>query len=96
MKKCREGNELIRKEKEENWGEYVDELDTKTNCKQVWNTIRNLDGRISPRKENEVLVVEGKGYTRDKDKAKQFAKTYKRVSRIPRGPKDKIMKHQKR
>ena len=96
VKKCREVNELIRKEKEENWREYVDELDTKTNCKQVWNTIRNLDGRISPRKENEVLVVEGKGYTRDKDKAKQFAKAYKRVSRIPRGPKDKIMKHQNR
>ena len=96
VKKCQEVREMIRKEKEENWKEYVDGLDTKTNCKQVWNTIRNLDGRVGQRKENEVLVVDGKGYIKDADKAKQFAKTYKKVSRIPRGPKDKIIKHQNR
>lgn len=49
------------------------------NCKQVWKTIRNLDGRVTQRKENEVLVVEGKAYVEDKEKAKQFAKVYKNV-----------------
>ena len=43
-----------------------------------------------------MLVVEGKGYIGDKDKAKQFAKTYKKVSKIPRGPRDRIIKRQNR
>ena len=42
------------------WREYVDGLDT----------IRNLDGRVTQRKENEVLVVERKAYVEDKEKAK--------------------------
>ena len=84
------------KEKENNWKEYVEELDTKTNCKQVWTTIRNLDGRVAQRKENEVLVVEGKGLVNDKDKAKEFAKMYKKVSRIPKGPNDRTIKRQNR
>ena len=94
--KCRKVKEMIRKEKEENWKEYVEELDTKTNCKQVWSTIRNLDGRVAQRKENEVLIVEGKGLVSDKDKAKEFAKMYKKVSKLPKGPKDRIIKRQNR
>ena len=94
--KCKEVNEMIRKEKAESWKEYVDGLDTKTNCKQVWKTIRNLDGRVSQRKDNEVLVVEGKGYVNDKDKAREFAKTYKKVSRIGIGPKDRETKRANR
>ena len=93
---CREVKEGIRKEMELRWREYVDELDTKTNCKQVWKTIRNLDGRVAQRKENEVLVVEGKAYVEDKEKAKQFAKVYKNVSKIRKGPKDIIIKRQNR
>ena len=71
-------------------------MDAKTNPRQVWNTIRNLDGRVSQRKDNQVLVVGTKGYTRDEDKARQFAKVYKAVSRIPKGPKDRIVKRQNR
>ena len=32
IKKCREVKEIIRKEKEDNWKEYVDTLDKKNNC----------------------------------------------------------------
>ena len=94
--KCREVKNLIRKEKEESWREFVEGLDTKTNSKQVWKTIRNMDGRAGQRKENEMLVVEGKGYIKDNDKAKQFAKTYKKVSKIPRAARDRIIKRQNR
>ena len=96
INKCREVKEEIKKEKELRWREYVDELDTKTNCKQVWKTIRNLDGRVTQRKENEVLVVEGKAYVEDKEKAKQFAKVYKKVSKIRKGPRDRTIKRQNR
>jgi hypothetical protein len=54
IESCKMVNELIRKEKEESWKEYVVSLDAKTNPKDVWKTIRNLDGRYSPRKDNEV------------------------------------------
>ena len=74
VKKCREVNETIKKEKEESWKAYVEDLDAKTNPRQVWNTIRNLDGRRALRKENEVLKIGKKGYTKDEDKAKQFSK----------------------
>ena len=96
LDKCKEVNTMIREEKEKKWKEYVEELDTKTNSKEVWKTIRNLDGRFGQRKENEVLIVDGKAYTEDSDKAKQFAKTYKKVSRIPKGERDRRMKQENR
>ena len=96
IEKCKEVREMVRKEKEERWKEYVDQLDAKTNCTQVWKTIRAMDGRIAPRKENEVLVVEEKAYVGDREKAKQFAKVYKKVSKIKKGPRDRIIKRQNR
>ena len=77
-------NSLLRKEKETRWKEYVDELDAKTDTRQVWRTIRSLDGRSAPRKENEVLVIDGKAYVGDRKKAHEFAKVYNKVSRIGR------------
>ena len=84
IEKCKEVVETLRKERQEDWRRYVEGLDTKTNSKQVWNTIRSMDGRRSQRKENEALVIDGKGYASDKDKAKQFAKVYKAVSILPK------------
>ena len=34
LSKCKEVKEMIRKEKEDKWKEYVEELDSKTNPKQ--------------------------------------------------------------
>ena len=79
---CIEVYELIRAEKEKKWKEFVEELDCNTGVKDVWRTIRNIDGRNPPRNENEVLVVDGKGYMEDVDKANQFRKTYKGFSKI--------------
>jgi hypothetical protein len=87
---------MIRAEKERRWKEFVEEIDRKTSVKDTWRTIRNLDGRHAPRKDNEVLVVDGKGIVEDKDKAHQFKKTYKMQSRIPREKSDKQIKHNNR
>ena len=96
LRKCEEVKEAVRKEKEERWKEYVDTLDATTNSREVWRTIRNIDGKSAPRKDNEVLVVNKKGYTDDKDKAKKFLQTYKQVSRIPRGREDRVIKRSNR
>ena len=96
LKKCAEVREAVRKEKEERWKEYVDTLEATTNSREVWRTIRNIDGKNAPRKDNEVLVVNKKGYTDDKDKARMFMQTYKQVSRIPREKEDLIIKRSNR
>jgi ribonuclease HI/exonuclease III len=86
---CTEVKDLIRAEKEKKWRNFIEEIDCNTRVKEVWRTIRNIDGRNPPRNENEVLVVDGKGYVEDKDKADQFRKTYKGFSKIPRFKEDR-------
>ena len=80
---CRKVAEMIREEKSKRWAEYVDSIDAKTNPKEVWKTVRNLDGRRPPPNKNEVLEIDGMAYTEDKQKAEQFAKTYRAFSKLP-------------
>lgn len=49
----------------------------------MWSTIRNLEGKIPPDRKNEVLEVDGVAYVENRDKAEQFAKTYKKFSKLP-------------
>jgi ribonuclease HI len=79
----REVTDMVREKKTSLWKKYVDELETKCDPRQVWKTIRCLDGRNPTSKENEALVVNGTAYTSNRDKAKQFAKTYKSFSILP-------------
>lgn len=80
---CREVAAMITEKKRENWQNYVEELDATTNSKDVWRTIRSMDGRRPPDNKNEVLEVNGTAYVTDKDKAEQFAKTYKGFAKLP-------------
>ena len=83
IESCQKVAEMIKEEKKKRWIEYVETIDSKTNPKEIWNTIRNLDGRRSPPNKNEVLEVDGIAYTENKQKAHQFAKTYKGFGKIP-------------
>ena len=80
---CRDVNEAIREEKTQIWQKYVSKLDMTKKPKDVWQTIRCLDGRNPPSKNNEALIIDGVAYTTDKDKANEFAKTYKSFSILP-------------
>ena len=80
--------EMIRQKRQDMWKEYVEGLDPKDNPAQVWKTIRSMDGRHPEDRANEALVVDGKAYVEDKDKAERFAETYKSFSKIPIGKKD--------
>lgn len=48
--------------------------------------------KILPRKDNEVLEVNGVAYISDKDKAEQFAKTYRSFSKLPARKRDRRIK----
>ena len=74
---------MIKEEKAEKWKENVESLQQTTPDVKVWRTIRQLYGRNPLPNKNEALVVENKAYISDKDKAKQFGKTYKGFSKIP-------------
>ena len=79
----REVSDMIKEEKTKRWIEYVETIERKTNPKEVWKTIRNIDGRRAPPNVNEALEVNGVAYTEDKDKAEEFAKTYRSFSKLP-------------
>jgi hypothetical protein len=96
IKQCTKVKGLVMEEKRKRWKEFVDQLDSVTNPREVYRTIRNLDGRFVPRRDNEVLVIGGKGIIDDVGKANAFAKTCKTVSIIPRNKQDRIIKRANR
>ena len=68
---------MIANKKKELWTEYVSNITGTTNSTQIWRTIRGMDGRRAPSKDNEVLQVGENTYVDDKDKAEEFSKTCK-------------------
>ena len=86
---------MISNRKKELWTEYVDSITAKTDS-LIWNTIRSIDGRRSPSKDDEVLQVGEKTYVTDKEKAEQFAKTYKGFSKFPVKREDRILRRKNR
>ena len=93
---CRNTASMIANRKKELWTEYVDLITETTDSTQVWKTIRSIDGRRPPSKDNEVLQVGEKTYVTDKDKAEQFAKTYKGFSKLPVKREDRILRRKNR
>ena len=89
---CRKVAEMIKSEKESRWREYVSELSKKSDAREIFRTVRAIDGKIAPRKENEVLEIDGKAYISDKHKAEKFAKTYRSFSKLPTRKEDRKIK----
>ena len=73
---------MIREEKERRWKQYVEELNRTSNTKKIFQTVRAIDGKVQHKKDNEVLEINGTAYITDKDKAEQFAKTYRSFSKL--------------
>ena len=93
--------EMMREVKSARWMDYVDQLSQKSDVREFFGTIRALDGRVQPQNRNEVLEVDGVSHTTDSAKAEQFAKTYRRFSKLPvrksdRQVRKKIWRHAKR
>ena len=93
--------EMMREEKSTRWKDYVDQLSQKSDAREIFRTIRALDGRVQPQNRNEVLEVDGISHITDSAKAEQFAKTYRRFAKLPvrksdRQFKKKIRRYAKR
>ena len=67
-------------------------MDRTSNTKKIFQTVRAIDGKAQPRKDNEVLEVGGIAYISDKDKAEQFAKTYRTFSKLKARKSDRKIK----
>jgi len=92
IQSCRKVSEMIRAEKEVRWKQYVEELDKTSNTKRIFQTVRAIDGKVLPKKDNEVLEIDGTAYISDKDKAEQFAKTYRTFSKLKARKSDRRIK----
>ena len=55
-----------------------------------------MDGRFPSQKKNEVLEVDGIGYVDNRDKAEQFAKTYRGFARLPTRHSDRALRRRNR
>ena len=91
-----EAAKLIHTTKEERWKEYLATIDKSTDSRKIWRTIRAMDGRAPPQKKNAVLTVDGIDYVDDKDKAEQFAKTYRSFSKLPALKSDRPLRKKNR
>ena len=92
IESCRKVASLIKEEKEKKWKEYVANLSRTSDTRKIFQTARAIDGKVLPRKENEVLEVNGTAYITDKDKAEQFAKTYRSFSKLKARKSDRKIK----
>ena len=92
IESCRKVATMIKEEKEKRWKEYVSELNQTADTRKIFRTVRAIEGKILPRQENEVLEVNGTAYTTDKDKAEQFAKTYRSFSKLKARKEDRRIK----
>ena len=100
IESCKKVSEMIRKEKSDRWSEYVQTLNRKSDSREIFKTVRAIDGKYPPKKDNEVLEVNGRAYVTDAQKAEQFAKTYRSFSKLPKCKEDrkirKLVRKQKK
>jgi len=88
--------EMTKEERGKKWKEYIEGIDPKTSSSKVWQTIRNLEGKNSRGGKTDTLVVNDKAYITDKDKANQFAKTYKGFSKLEVRKEDRTIRKEVR
>jgi hypothetical protein len=89
IESCKKVSDMINKEKSDRWKEYVEGLNRNTDSREIFRTVRAIDGKCLPRKDNEALEVNGKVYVSDKQKAEQFAKTYRAFDKLPNRKEDR-------
>ena len=54
---CKKIAEMIQQERRENWKTYVSKLNMKTDEREVWRTIRSIEGGQEGKGKNEIIVV---------------------------------------
>ena len=87
---------MIKEEKSNRWKDYLTRINGKSDSREIFRTVRAIDGKYVPRKENEVLEVDGKTYISDRKKAEQFAKTYRKFSKLDKKKEDRKIRKEVR
>ena len=87
---------MTEEEKSNRWKDYLTRINGKSDSREIFRTVRAIDGKYVPRKENEVLEVDGKTYISDRKKAEQFAKTYRKFSKLDKKKEDRKIRKEVR
>jgi hypothetical protein len=72
----KEINKAIDKHRQQQWQEFVETLDHRTNSSRLWKTIKAIDGKSKPQAENEALVFNNSAFTSPKAIATKFNKQF--------------------
>ena len=69
---CDEASRVITQTKREAWRNYCDGLNDSTSTTKVWRTVASLNGKCGPPKTADSLILNGKTYHTEKEKATAF------------------------
>ena len=96
IESCKNVAKMIKEKKSNRWKDYLTRINGKSDSREIFRTVRAIDGKYVPRKENEVLEVDGKTYISDRKKAEQFAKTYRKFSKLDKKKDDRKIRKEVR
>ncbi|KAF0291717.1 hypothetical protein FJT64_010208 [Amphibalanus amphitrite] len=68
----REVRRLIVEARRASWRDFTSQLSLRTDARKVWDTMKALDGKGAPMRQDEELRVGAKSYSSDKSKADAF------------------------
>ena len=79
----REVRRVILEARRTSWRAFTSQLSLRTDARKVWGTLKALDGKPAPIRQDEELRVGSKTYSTDKRKADAFMKVYAQASHLP-------------
>ena len=74
---------MILEARRTSWRAFTSQLSLRTDARKVWGTLKALDGKPAPIRQDEELRVGSKTYSTDKRKADAFMKVYAQASHLP-------------
>ena len=90
----REARRVLLEARQRSWRDFTNQLNLRTDARKVWGTLRALDGKPAPIRQDEELRVGSKAYSGDKRKADAFMRVYAQASHLPpRVKRDRPFRH---
>ena len=90
----REARRVLLEARHKSWRDFTSQLNLRTDARKVWGTLRALDGKPAPIRQDEELRVGAKAYSGDKRKADTFMRVYAQASHLPlRVKRDRPLRH---
>ena len=85
---------MILEARQRSWRDFTSQLNLRTDARKVWGSLRALDGKSAPIRQDEELRVGSKAFLGDKRKADAFMRVYAQAGHLPsRVKRDRPFRH---